>query len=81
MPFKCCTSLEQLDLDGDDDIGSDGAVSLAGLLKCYTCLKALNSTIESWRHSIGSDGAVALVYALNFSTILKVLNLGGNNIG
>ena len=39
--LKCCTSLEQLDLGGNN-ICSNGDVSLAGALKSCTSLKELN---------------------------------------
>ena len=65
-----------LNLNGND-IGSDGAVALAGALKCCTSLKILYLGCNN----IDSDGAEALADALKWCTSLEQLDIYDNDIG
>ncbi|KAL0237753.1 hypothetical protein GEMRC1_012227 [Eukaryota sp. GEM-RC1] len=62
---------------GNNSIGTEGAIALAGALK-------VNSTvtkIDLWGNSIGNEGAIALADALKVNSTVTQINLGYNSIG
>ena len=71
------TSLEELRLDYNDDIGPESCAAFARALQKNTTLK-----VFSLSHCyVGHQGAVALAGALTGNTSLRELNLSDNNLG
>jgi Ran GTPase-activating protein (RanGAP) involved in mRNA processing and transport len=76
------TSLQKLDL-GSNNIGAEGAASLADALKANTSLQILDLryNVIGASGAAGAAGAAALADALKANTSLQTLYLGVNNIG
>ena len=75
--LKSNTSVREVNLDGNTEIGDEGSKALAEALK-------VNATVEVLHLGscgIGDDGAAAFAAALRSNTSLTVLNLFGNGIG
>ena len=75
--LKSNTSVRYIYLDGNTEIGAEGAKALAEALK-------VNATVEDLYLDgcgIGDDGAAAIAEALRSNTSLEQLWLRGNGIG
>ena len=75
--LKSNTSVTEVYLQGNEEIGDEGAKALAEALKVNATVKELYLP----GCGIGDDGAAALAEALRSNTSLTLLGLLGNSIG
>jgi len=75
--LKSNTSVTKVNLNGNKEIGDEGAKALAEALKVNTTLKEL----YLYGCGIGDGGAAALAEALRSNTSLTELGLSGNGFG
>ena len=69
-------NIQRIDL-GFNNIGKEGAIALADMLRYNTTIREIYLSINN----IGDDGAIALADMLRYNTSIREMHLWDNNIG